>query len=444
MVAETFLEDMEAQVRNFGEKLNRMTKYEIKHQQNVSATTVANNSKGPVFSSTRDVQKSERRKARGVKSREVYKRGAKLSHEDKKNRTSNEDSEEFAPPGTDKKPSKASRGVKSREVYKRGTQPAEEHNTERRHRKESSAHRNSEDVGRTITENDLVSRSLVKIKELVSRRKTDELILRSKTAKLAGESLNLSPRRNSQSFDEMCKLEVKLRETISREQRKLLALQERRRQKVVEYRKESRGRISETEMRSVERKHNPLRQSPDKKTRKNVRKSREDRHQNISTKQKRANLKCTKENSQYEMKDNTDKSASSNEGNVKKQRNTTQAIHSSELTSNVGNPSSSANTMMDLITCSNCGRSFMKDRIAKHEKACRKASSRVKKPFDTKRKRAEGTDMEKYIIIGKDTGDDSPCKVLMNLTFRSSTCKNMVLHSSRVYCVFAKFDNSNS
>jgi hypothetical protein len=276
------------------------------------------------------------------------------------------------------------RGVKSREVYKRGRRPPSE---------ESHVETNSKHVAYSSTENDLVSKSLVKIKELVHRRKTEELILRSKTTKLTALDQTPSPRRNSQSFDEMCRVEVELRETISREQKKLLALQERRRQKVVERKNEpieTHNEIGGKKEQPMGRQQNTP--SRGEKTTKSVGKSKREKHQETYTDHTRLNSKETKQNCEYGM---TDKDKNSKP--MKKQQLKQKT-------------SSSADASMDSVTCSNCGRGFMKERIAKHEKACKKASARIKKPFDAKRKRAEGTDVEKYIIMGK-TSDDSQYKV---------------------------------
>lgn len=82
---------------------------------------------------------------------------------------------------------KAARGLKSREVYKRGRPPPED-----------ETGRNTNPKGELLasSESELVSKSLVKIKELVNRRKTEELLRRSRTANLTAESLvTPSPRR---------------------------------------------------------------------------------------------------------------------------------------------------------------------------------------------------------------------------------------------------------
>ncbi|CAB3987543.1 Hypothetical predicted protein [Paramuricea clavata] len=408
-----FLNDMEKtqDVSELGKLRQKHRKSKTESQQDVPAVNMADNSLSQSFSSTcdkkgvnKDVKNTSLRKARGVKSREIYKRSGKPSDETNNDRNTNINSQELESSFTEHKITRARRGVKSQKIYKRGRKRPEESNREKSTNTKPNTNANSEDRASSFVENDAVSKSLVKIKELVNRRKTEEIILRSKTAKLTTEMATPSPRRNSQSFDEMCKVEMELRETISREQKKLLALQERRRQKITEYgnEMESHKKIGGKERQTAERKQNALGQSREKKTTKNMKKSEQESRQEKYMEQTPLNSKKTKQNNQCETMDTN--SVSNENANQQQQTNKTQ-------TRKVQNNSSSVNAMIELVTCSNCGRGFMKERIAKHEKACRKASARIKKPFDAKRKRAEGTDMEKYIIMGKDTSDDSACKV---------------------------------
>jgi hypothetical protein len=409
-----FLKDMETQdVSELGKLRQKHRKSKTESQQDVPAMDMADNSLSQSFSSTcdkkgvnKDVRNTSLRKARGVKSRETYKRSGKPSDETNNDRNTNITSQELESSFTEHKITRARQGVKSREIYKRGRKRTEESNTEKSTNTKRNTNANSEDRASSFAENDAVSKGLVKIKELVNRRKTEEIILRSRTAKLTAEMETPSPRRNSQSFDEMCKVEMELRETISREQKKLLALQERRRQKVSEYgnEMESHKKIGGKERQTVERKQNTLGQSREKKTTKNMKKSERESRQEKYMEQTPLNSKKTKQNNQYETMD-------TNSVSNERKANQLQQTNKAQTTRNVQNNSSSVNAMIDLVTCSNCGRGFMKERIAKHEKACRKASARIKKPFDAKRKRAEGTDMEKYIIMGKDMSNDSACKV---------------------------------
>ncbi len=407
-----------------GKLKRKHRKSKAENYQAVPTMNTTKNHSSPSFSSTYDkveVNRDGRNaclpKARGVKSREVHRRGRKASQESSKERNSNRNSQELESSFTESKMTKARRGVKSREVCKRGRKPSLEDNTETNTKVNTNA--NMEHLAFSSTEGDAVSKSLVKIKELVSRRKTEELILRSTTAKLATQSQTPSPRRNSQSFDEMRKIEIELRETISREQKKLLALQERRRQKAAAYGNEveSRKEIGGKDGQQIERKQNTLRQSRDERTTKNMKKSERESRDEIYTEQTRSKSKKTKQNCEHEMMDKTNTNSVSNERNAKQQQQIKkpQVTQSAELQLKEKKNSSSVAAMIDLVTCSNCGRGFMKERIAKHEKACRKASARIKKPFDTRRKRAEGTDMEKYIIMGKNTGDDSPYKVYISI-----------------------------
>ncbi|XP_059096347.1 ensconsin-like isoform X2 [Tigriopus californicus] len=56
-----------------------------------------------------------------------------------------------------------------------------------------------------------------------------------------------------------------------------------------------------------------------------------------------------------------------------------------------------SNTRDDLVPCSNCGRSFADDRIAKHEEICTKTSKKKRKTFDSTKKRVAGTEAEVYV-----------------------------------------------
>lgn len=387
-----FLEDVETQDGNLNEldklrKKYRKSKREGKHD--VSSSNMAENSNSrPEFSSTRDtrvvdeeIENTSFPKARRVKSREVHKRRNKQTDEASKERNSNRNSEDLESSFNKNKVTKGARGVKSREVYKRGRPPPED------------------DTGQLLasSESELVSKSLVKIKELVNRRKTEELLRRSQTANLTAEGLvTPSPRRQSQSFDEMSKVEMELRETISREQKKLLALQERRRQKLAEFRNES-------------RKENTRKESTERQENINFEKNREKKATtNAEQTRSNPNTKRTGKSSGNETTDKIDTLANSvskkNANQIQPAK--TRTTKRGEFKTNVESSFSS-----DLVTCSNCGRSFMKERITRHQNACKKAAARVKKPFDAKRKRAEGTDMEKYIIMGKDTNDEYDYKV---------------------------------
>ena len=402
METSTFSKDIETQEDCNLTELEKLRKKHrksktTKHQQTVSSMNMAKNSFSPSCPSTygkNEANTSNRNaplpKARGVKSREVYKRGTRPSHatnEEGHSERNSQDLESSFAAGN--KMTKATRGVKSREVYKRGRRPSEESNTET----------NTKHLASFLTESDIVSKSLVRIKELVNRRRTEELILRSKTRKLTAQSQTPSPRRNSQSFDEMCKVEIELRETISREEKKLLALRERRRQTAAGFTNEIRT-SNETGWKveqPKETKQNTPAEYRDEKTTKSVRKSKEENRQNAE--HTRLNLKKSKQNCAYGVIDK-EKNAEQLQ-----QRKKQQKTRSTKLQPKQEKHFNSAVGTMDLVTCSNCGRGFMKERIAKHEKACKKASARIKKPFDAKRKRAEGTDMEKYIIVGK--RDDS-------------------------------------
>lgn len=51
-----------------------------------------------------------------------------------------------------------------------------------------------------------------------------------------------------------------------------------------------------------------------------------------------------------------------------------------------------------LIPCSICGRKFMQDRLDKHRDVCSKTKQKVRKPFDVRAARVQGTEMEKYVL----------------------------------------------
>lgn len=296
------------------------------------------------------------------------------------------------------------RGVKSREVYKRRKSQKQENKEDPySHELEASLNKEFPKLNEKellpFTENDVVSKSLVKIKALVNRRKTEELLLlRSRTAKLPARRQSYSPTQNSRSFEEMCKAEIQLRETISREQQKLLALKERRRQQVLNNRN-GMGSCEKNDTNSKERKSIEAKKNSRKNPRtKNVNKFETRSNTELAC----SNPKQTQHNAQHEKMEKCN--------THEREENQLQQIHKTHE-AEYKNQNSSVNAMIELVTCSNCGRGFMRERIAKHEKACRKASARMKKPFDAKRKRAEGTDMEKYIIVGKDLSDDSAYKV---------------------------------
>ncbi|XP_028396093.1 zinc finger C2HC domain-containing protein 1C-like isoform X2 [Dendronephthya gigantea] len=343
-------------------------------------------------------------KPRGVKSREVFKRQKRPS--DEYDRTEYRNDEVFASLAAKNNKLRARKGVKSREVYKRGSKPANEEAITETNVNEKG---NGECLARSFSE---VSKSLVKIKELVHRRKTEELILRSNTARPAANESHKqsSPRArgNSQSFDEMCRVETELRETISREQKKLLELQKRMGRRSRKKREqESRNYNGEKQHRSTETRQgeaNMVKISPNETQDGNFkRETRSKQHRNAEYQRtneedfRRGRGKSV--SYEYKVSELTGRTQTSRDSTTKS------SIHK-ETNANA----TSGSVIQDLVTCPNCGRGFMKERIAKHEKACRKASARIKKPFDAKRKRAEGTDMEKYLIMGKETSDDSKYK----------------------------------
>ena len=256
--------------------------------------------------------------------------------------------------------------MKSREVYKRGRKPSGEIN------EELNTNINSEELSSSFTQSD-VSKSLVKIKQLVQRRKTEELLVRSTAAKPVPENNTSSPRQqNSQSFEELCKAEAEIREIISREQKKLLALQQKQKLKITEKRSsrlESRNGTGRKPFEAVEVEQNAS-QEREKRTRNVKEPKREDHHEMILSKRNAA-----KPNTQHETVDkmNTKPSTQIKQAQPTQKTSTEPKHEGGEKLSLVDDAT------IDLVTCSNCGRGFMKARIAKHEKACRKASARVKK-----------------------------------------------------------------
>lgn len=61
---------------------------------------------------------------------------------------------------------------------------------------------------------------------------------------------------------------------------------------------------------------------------------------------------------------------------------------------------------VELAECSNCGRKFAADRLAKHTNVCVKSSQKKRKVFDNRKMRMQGTDMENY-LGKKDLGEPS-------------------------------------
>lgn len=55
----------------------------------------------------------------------------------------------------------------------------------------------------------------------------------------------------------------------------------------------------------------------------------------------------------------------------------------------------------NLAECPVCGRRFNKDRIAKHEEVCRKASTKKRKVFDPTKMRVQGTELEQFVMNNK-------------------------------------------
>lgn len=50
----------------------------------------------------------------------------------------------------------------------------------------------------------------------------------------------------------------------------------------------------------------------------------------------------------------------------------------------------------DLVPCQECGRKFNPDRLAKHQKACKKVNNSKRKTFNSAAARVEGTGAEKF------------------------------------------------
>ncbi|XP_049828565.1 serine/arginine repetitive matrix protein 1-like [Schistocerca gregaria] len=51
----------------------------------------------------------------------------------------------------------------------------------------------------------------------------------------------------------------------------------------------------------------------------------------------------------------------------------------------------------DLVACSNCGRHFATDRVAKHEEICRRTTTKKRKVFDPVKQRVKGTEAETFV-----------------------------------------------
>lgn len=252
------------------------------------------------------------------------------------------------------------RTSQSKDVYKRAMKlghgdEINETNSARSHANESSCSK------------DELSKNLAKIKEL-GRRKTEEFLHRSMTNNLAlddrfhdSKSCQPSPRKNSLKLEEMHRMEMELRETISRERKKLLVLQQRRREV-----------LGETTRENDDENKNELKTS----------------------KTKQSNCR----DSNNELDNNSERTASHEWPRQRLQTRSTKQVARQSTEMKFEKLNSNADAAMDLMTCSNCGRCFVKERISKHENACKKASARKKKPFDARKKRAQGTEMEKYFI----------------------------------------------
>lgn len=240
----------DSNLSDLGKLREKYRKSKTEKHQGFPAKNIAEKSSSPDVSTAydregvnKDAKNVSLNKVRRVKSRELYRRGRKSSHENNKDKSTKTNDEELESSFYENS-NTGRRGVKSREVYKRGRKPSDEHDNERtmntnthanmNSHKNTNKNTNSENLSSSFTEY-AVSKSLVKIKELVNRRKTEELITRSRTKRTA-ENDSPTPRKTSQCFEEMCKAETELRETIWREKKKLLALQERRKQNVLENR----------------------------------------------------------------------------------------------------------------------------------------------------------------------------------------------------------------
>nr|XP_013189798.1 unnamed protein product [Amyelois transitella] len=61
-----------------------------------------------------------------------------------------------------------------------------------------------------------------------------------------------------------------------------------------------------------------------------------------------------------------------------------------------------------LQPCSSCGRTFLPQSLAKHEKICEKMTVKKRKTFDSSRQRREGTDLEQYLPKNFGLPENSP------------------------------------
>lgn len=83
------------------------------------------------------------------------------------------------------------------------------------------------------------------------------------------------------------------------------------------------------------------------------------------------------------------------------------AISSYKLPDNIDNDQSE---QIALVQCQICGRKFAADRLEKHQKICKKATTKKRKVFDTSKHRNQGTDNEKYAEIAKNQTSSKPKK----------------------------------
>ena len=262
------------------------------------------------------------------------------------------------------------------QIYKRGTKTS--HELASSNESSKNAAQVEQESWCTKTE---LSKSLVKIKEL-SRRKTEEMIqLRTTTAsKISAERKHSQPTprpEDSRNLDDMCQLEMELRETISRERKKLLALKQRKEKMQGKTTKETPG-DGLAGGRGV--------RNPGSKILKET--------------------QCSADKGSTSNMDETrDKASQEDPGKPSPSVKPSPQISRNPESENAVSTDSVSET--ELLACSNCGRRFMKERISKHENACKKVSARKKKPFDARRKRAEGTDMEEYLNAEKKTSEIS-------------------------------------
>ena len=82
-------------------------------------------------------------------------------------------------------------------------------------------------------------------------------------------------------------------------------------------------------------------------------------------------------------------------------------ISSYKLPDNIDNDQSDSIT---LIQCQTCGRKFAADRLEKHQKICKKASTKKRPVFDTSKHRNQGTDNESYAKRVKNQPSSQPKK----------------------------------